>query len=193
MDIQRIENNWETFTQVLGRLNDDNISLMLDNLGERIAACPSSMKIDQPGCHPGGLVENSLEVTSVMRSLNDALDYGYQIQSLIKVGLLHDIGKIGNLEKEYFLPQESEWHREKLGQMFIYNPDLQKMSVTHRTLYILQNFGVSLSEEEWIAIQISSGTHFEENRFYVGSEPTLALCLSHAKQIVNHRYLSRNN
>ena len=193
MDIQRIENNWETFTQVLGRLNDDNIGLMLDSLGERIAACPSSMKIDQPGCHPGGLVENSLEVTSVMRSLNDALDYGYQIQSLIKVGLLHDIGKIGNLEKEYFLPQESEWHREKLGQMFIYNPDLQKMSVTHRTLYILQNFGVSLSEEEWIAIQISSGTHFEENRFYVGSEPTLALCLSHAKQIVNHRHLSRNN
>ena len=167
MDIQRIENNWETFTQVLGRLNDDNIGLMLDSLGERIAACPSSMKVDQPGCHPGGLVENSLEVTSVMRSLNDALDYGYQIQSLIKVGLLHDIGKIGNLEKEYFLPQESEWHREKLGQMFIYNPDLQKMSVTHRTLYILQNFGVSLSEEEWIAIQISSGTHFEENRFYV--------------------------
>lgn len=193
MDIQRIENNWETFTQVLGRLNDDNIGLMLDSLGERIAACPSSMKIDQPGCHPGGLVENSLEVTSVMRSLNDSLDYGYQIQSLIKVGLLHDIGKIGNLDKEYFLPQESEWHREKLGQMFVYNPDLQKMSVTHRTLYILQNFGVSLSEEEWIAIQISSGTHFEENRFYVGSEPTLALCLSHAKQIVNHRHLSRNN
>ena len=193
MDIQRIENNFETYTKLLQRLNNDKINDLNFELSSRIAACPSSARLDQPGCYPGGLVENCLEVASTMRTLNDSLSYDIEIQSIIKVGLLHDIGKIGNLEKDYFLPQESEWHREKLGQMYIYNPDLQKMSVTHRTLFILQSSGISLTEEEWIAIQISSGTHFEENRFYVGSEPTLAICLSHAKQVVGHRHLNRNN
>ena len=37
-----------------------------------------------------------------------------------------------------------------------------------------------LTQEEWVAVQLAQGSHFEENRFYVGSEPTLALILQQA-------------
>ena len=70
--------------------------------------------------------------------------------------------------------------------MYKFNEKTSKMSVSHRTLYLLQSFGMTLTSEEWIAIQLAGGSHFEENRFYVGSEPTLALLLQQSKAIVNH-------
>jgi hypothetical protein len=122
-----------------------------------------------------------------MRTLNKALGTKVPISSILKVGLLHDIGKLGDLETDYFVEQDSDWHREKLGQLYKYNEDLEKMSTSHRSLYLLQHFGVNLTKDEWLAIQLAQGSHFEENRFYVGHEPSLALLLQHAKQQVIHR------
>jgi putative nucleotidyltransferase with HDIG domain len=155
-------------------------------MGERIVMCPASSRTDQYSCFPGGLVQHSLAVTSTMRSLDKAFGSNLNVASIIKVGLLHDIGKVGNLEKRYFVEQDSSWHREKLGQMYKYNDVLNKMSVSHRTLWLLQHYEVTLSNEEWLAIQLASGAHFEENRFYVGHEPTLALILQQAKSMAIH-------
>ena len=71
--------------------------------------------------------------------------------------------------------------------MYKYNEDIQKMSISHRTLFLLQSFGINLSEEEWIAIQLAQGSHFEENRFYARNEPTLALILQQAKALAIHK------
>jgi hypothetical protein len=193
MKIDQIEKNWETYEKLCNRLCDESLNIFLSTCGERIAMCPASMKLDQYGCEPGGLVRHALDVASKMRILNDSMDFGLELDSILKVSLLHEIGKIGDLENDYFIPQESEWHREKLGQMFIYNPKVQKMSISHRTLFLLQHFGIKLTRDEWIAIQVSTGLHFEENRFYAGSEPTIGLLLSNAKQIVIHSSINLNN
>jgi len=121
-----------------------------------------------------------------MRTIAKALNMGLQPANILKVGLLHEIGKIGDLSEDYFVEQDSDWHREKLGQVYKFNDDLNKMSVSHRTLFLLQHFGVELSKDEWIAIQLAGGSHFEENRFYVGHEPTLALALQLAKRFTVH-------
>jgi len=187
MDINKIESNWKTYESLLRRLDDDSLDNMLSEMSERICVCPASMKLDQYGCLPGGLVQHALDVTATMRVFNDAHSLGLPVTSILKVGLLHDIGKVGDLQNDYFLPQESDWHREKLGQMYRYNEEIQKMSISHRSLFLLQNFGVKISEEEWIAIQLSQGSHFEENRFYARSEPTLALILQQAKSLSIHK------
>ena len=187
IDFEKLQSNWEMFEKLLGRLSDDNINKMTSTLGERICMCPASPRLDQYGATAGGLVEHALKVTSVMRTLNEALDYNISVASILKVGLLHDLGKVGDLENRYFIEQDSSWHREKLGQMFKYNENLNKMSVSHRTLWLLQHFGIELSCDEWIAVQLAQGSHFEENRFYVGHEPSLALLLQQAKSTVIHR------
>jgi hypothetical protein len=187
MDTEKIESNWETFERLLKRLSDDNLNTLLEQLGERIAVCPLSMKKDQGGAYPGALVEHSLDVTLKMRTLNESLELGLPMNSILKVGLLHDLGKIGDLENDYFIVQESEWHREKLGQMYTYSENIQKMSPTHRTLFLLQHFNVSLTEEEWLAVQLSGGSHLEENRFYVRNEPTISLILQQAKSLSMHK------
>jgi len=191
-EVDNIQKNWETYDKLLRRLSDQNINNLLEELGERLCLCPASSRVSEFNAAPGGLIDHSLGVTSAMRDLAGTGLFGeisgfIPTASIIKVGLLHDIGKIGDLADSLFVDQDSGWHRDNLGQMFKYNENCQKMSVSHRTHYLLQNFGVSLSQDEWIAIQLAGGSHFEENRFYVGSEPTLALLLQQSKSLVIHK------
>jgi hypothetical protein len=187
IDFEELQSRWETYDNLLRRLSDHNINKVLDDLGERLVMCPASTRTDQYGCTPGGLIEHALKVTSTMRTLNSSLEMNLSTASILKVGLLHELGKVGDLSRRYFIEQDSSWHREKLGQFYKYNEDLNKMSVSHRTLWLLQHYGVTLDNDEWLAVQLASGFHFEENRFYVGHEPSLALLLQQAKAVVIHR------
>ena len=188
LSIDTIEKNWETFSHLVEKCSGESGRNLLDALGDRIASCPLNMKEDQGGAYPGGMIESALEVTMTMRKLVKTLDFSdINPLSVLKVGLLHDIGKIGDLNSERFVIQDSEWHIQKLGQMYKYNEDCQKTSVSHGSLFLLQSFSVELTMDEWLAIQISQGSHFEENRFYVGSEPDLAILLQCAKKIANSK------
>ena len=187
IDVNKIESNWNTFEKLCRKLPDENLDDLLNNFAERLIMCPSSPRLDQHGAFPGGLIQHSLDVTGTMRKLSQTYQLDLPVESVLKVGLLHDIGKIGDLDNELFIEQDSEWHREKLGQMYKYNENIQKMSVSHRTLFLLQKFNISLTNDEWIAIQLAQGSHFEENRFYVGSEPSLAITLQQSKSIVIHK------
>ena len=101
---------------------------------------------------------------------------------MLLTALLSDLGRICDLEQDTFIIQDSDWHRDKLGQLYKWNEECDKMSMTHKTLFLLQHYGVKLTKEEWLAIQLASGFHFEEIRFYVGHEPSLALLLQQAQR-----------
>ena len=189
--MENIESNWKTFEKLIKKIPSEGVDNLLSSMDSRMVMCPASPRADMYSPYPGGLVKHCLDVTATMRRINDALDYGLDTMSIIKVGLLHDLGKVGDVENDYFVEQDSDWHREKLGQLYKYNEKLNKMSVSHRTLFLLQHFGIELSQDEWLAIQLSQGSHFEENRFYVNHEPTLALLLQQAKAAVIHK--ERNN
>ena len=191
-EVEGLKRNWEKFEKFCKRLSDHHINELLDSLGERLIMCPASPREEQYGCYPGGLIEHAMEVASLMRSLSDVYGMDVPIASIIKVGLLHEIGKVGDLSIPYYVDQDSDWHRDKLGQLYKYNENLNKMSISHRTLFLFQHFGIQLTQDEWLSIQLASGSHFEENRFYVGSEPPLALILQQAKQAVIHRSNNRN-
>ncbi len=187
MDIESI---WAQYSSLLKSTFDDptNIEALLEELGERIITTPYSRFVHEPGCEPGGMVHVSLQIAKAATRLIEA--YGYDAdmkKSLVKVALLHDIGKLGDLEDDWLLPQDSGWYREKLGAHYKFNDGkgVQKMSVSHRTLYLLQHFGVKLTRDEWLAIQLAGGFHFEENRWYVHGEPNLATVIQHAKHVVS--------
>ena len=188
LPVEKIESNWETFNKLCRRLSDHNLNKLLDDLGERLVMCPASAKLDQYCAYPGGLIEHSIAVAGTLRTISDSHNLNLSVASILKVSLLHDLGKIGDENSDLFVEQDSSWHREKLGQMYKYNENLGRMSISHRTLWLLQNFGVSLTSDEWLAIQLAQGSHFEENRFYVGNEPTLALALQQAKSMVIHKF-----
>ena len=184
LEFEKIKTNWNTFESLCKKAYPEQINELLEVLGDRICMAPASQRLDQFGAYPGGLVEHALTVTSYMRKLVATYELDLDIKSVLRVGLLHELGKIGDLDEDLFLEQDSKWHQEKLGQMYKYNEDLPKVAIPHLSLYLLQHFGINLTKDEWVSIHLSQGSHLEENRFYVRNEPMLAVVLQQAKQFV---------
>ena len=182
---RNVELLWSTYTNLAGKLPEEHseITEMLKEIGERLILCSSSLDDRGKGCGPGGFLEITLQITMKMRSLSKALELDIPQQSVLKVGLFHAIGQIGDRTRPYLIENDSEWHRKK-GILYKYNEDLPKSLVPHRSLIMLQQFGVKLTPDEWLAIAISGGPHRDENRFYVGAEPPLGILLAQARQWV---------
>ena len=178
---EKVISNFETFQKVLLKTGSraDVIARFLDKHGDRIAVCPSHNLAKRATSAPGGLVEHSLQTFKIARKMIEASGTEVNPESLAIVCLLHEVGKIGDSEKDYFVAQDSQWHRER-GQVYTYNPDLPKMTHPHRTLFLLQENGIYLTMDEWIAILTQHGTASEENRFYAGCENNLAVILQSA-------------
>jgi len=152
MDMEIIKKNWTTFKTILSRLEDKNINEMLEDQGQRICLAPANSNNKQYGCYPGGIVATSTKLAKAMQDLNNFHGTPVDIKSVYKVGLLHDIGRLGTIESDWLLPQDSDWHREKLGNEFKINFDLPKMSHLQRTMHFLNYFQIKLTEEEFIAL-----------------------------------------
>lgn len=150
---------------------------MFDKIGTQFYTAPASSREDYHGCYPGGLCDHSLRVTKNLTALADAWAPGrFQKERLIFVGLLHDFGKVGDVNTPLYVPNPSEWHRKK-GMLFEMNKDLPYMPTCDRTMYLLQKFGINVDVEEYVAIRISDGPYEKSNEKYNMKEPDLAVLL----------------
>lgn len=178
--------NFEKFCKILSKVEDkdraESIEKFLSDYGDRIATAPGHDRNDRRSASPGGLVKRSLDTLKSARELAGMKAFegtDIPLESIIIVCLLHDIGRIGDENGDYYIPQKSDWHREK-GSIYTYNPDIRRMTHIHRGLCLLQNSGIRLTQDEWLAISTQTGGLYEENRFYVGYETPLAMLLQTA-------------
>ena len=178
---EQIKSNYDKFyklsTSSKGR--SEEIKKFLDHFGERIALCPASSRTQYHNAFPGGLVDHSLRVLKNAYSISKLYDEKIEKDSLILAALFHDIGKIGDFDNEYYLPQDSSWHIDR-GMLYKHNEKLQYMTSSDRGLYLLQSFDIKLCVNEWLAIKLNDGHEAEENRPYRMKEPTLALIIHQA-------------
>ena len=180
LDENQILANYQKWLSLVSRICGESVSSILDvKLGNRIATCPLDVQRENFG-YAGGLVDFSLKTATEIKKLTD---FG-AARSLIKIALIHELGKLGTLENELFLVQDSEWHKEKLGQDFKYNASCQKISLFHRTLLFLQESGCTLSANELIAISTAQGMHLSENSFYGNCLPLEAIALQMSRMLV---------
>ena len=181
---EQTQQNSDKYFKILRKyFSDAAIESLERDLGTRISCAPRGISANEGG-YPGALVEFALSTAKKIKHITNLTPE--QVESLIKVSLLHEIGKVGSDENEQFVYQDSTWHQEKLGQYYKYNEACEKMTFVHRTLYFIAKYSLVLSPDEWIAILTSGGFHLEENRFY-GREGHV---LSHAFQLC--RTMSEN-
>ena len=152
---------------------------MLDKYETRLAICPASSKTFYHNAFPGGLVQHTLNVLKFALQIRKIVDSTISQESLILSALFHDLGKIGNDEFDYYVDQDSSWHRER-GNVYKYNEKLSFMPVAQRSLYLLQLNNVILSKDEFTAILIHDGQYLKENESWAMKEPTLAIILHQA-------------
>lgn len=125
---------------------------------------PASSRKEYHGCYPGGLTEHTHLVVAHMLRLNKAWECGVDEDSIVVAGVLHDIAKAGFLEKQYYLPETSDWHRNKLGQMYQYNKELPAMGQNTMSIYMAMHAGIHLSVDEFQAILGQDGMYSDESK-----------------------------
>jgi len=152
------------------------VKAMMDGqVGQSYFVAPASSREEFHSCFPGGLLVHSLNVVKNLRRLVKALCPGkYNDATVAFVGLFHDLGKVGDGKEEYYVPNQSDWHKQK-GMLYEINKNCVWMPTSERGLYILQKNGIEVTSDEYLAIRLNDGQYDETNKGYRMKEPGLAL------------------
>jgi len=153
MSLEKIETklieNWDVYYNLIKKLDDkdmiENFNKFLDEQEHRIVTCPASTKVGNIGAFTGGLVIHSLNVLKIMKELNKIHGSQCSTDDMIITSLFHDIGKIGSETEDYYLPQKSDWHRDK-GINFEINPKLTNMPVVARSIWWFNHYNIKVSD-----------------------------------------------
>lgn len=169
-DIAANFDKYRSFMEKLGDRSPAALALV-DHLGEKLALCPASSRKEYHHAIIGGLVDHSLRVLSNALKLCKTFGWNIPKESLIVSCLLHDIGKCGLVGDDdevvdYYVPQESEWHRDKLGEMYKKNKDMPYMTTRDRSIHTCQRFGLKLTKDEYLSILLNDGFVLDENKPY---------------------------
>jgi hypothetical protein len=183
-ELQKAIDNIETYKKlVTDKVTGSRVTQLLalvDKVEETLITAPASTRTEYQGAFPGGLVDHSLKVVKTMAALNKAYEANLSAEEIVMTGLFHDIGKVGNGERDYYLPKNSDWH-QKQGIMYEINPDLMNTPVSLRSLFLLQSHGVQLSEDEHYAISsIRDRARPGDDSLPIANEPMLAVVLQQA-------------
>ena len=143
-----------------------------NSLDERIALLPTSHKKAYHNCFPGGYVEHVIRVITAAFKISAVWqEMGtkdtYTDEELFVSALNHDLGKIGSLEHTSVFPSQDEWRKKNLGEMYTFNTANEYMTVPDRSLFLLQQAGIQLTTNEWIAIKTHDGLYDQANESYL--------------------------
>jgi hypothetical protein len=143
--------------------------------GYRAIMAPASAKEHYHNAYAGGYLDHIMNVLTTsfgVKKLYEARGgtIDFTDEELAFATIHHDLGKLGDKEQgEYYLIQESEWHKKNKGEVYKFNPNLQYMDVTDRALFILQQYQIPCTWKETLAIKLSDGLYHEANSSYLMS------------------------
>ena len=152
----------------------ERVTLLFEDLWPRFSVCPASTKYH--GAYKGGLLDHTVQVVKVsnilykyykaMRDLNTSLE------SLIFCALVHDVGKIGTRFHDIYLYN---------GERFEYNTKVDKIDHELLSIFWLNFYGITLSEDEMVAIYHHAGPYVEA--YKKASETDLMMLLHSADNL----------
>lgn len=178
---EQIQEQYELHMKIINKYltgeRKDKVLEMIESLGDNYVMSPSAGKTWYHGAYPGGyLVHVNNVVRFAIMQMNLYKKAGGNIdfteEELVFAALFHDLGKVGDGQKPNYIPQESEWHRKNRQEMYTNNPEIDFMLVPDRSLFILQKYGITVNQKEWLAIKLHDGLFEESNKaYYVSFNP----------------------
>jgi hypothetical protein len=177
----KIQKNWkdligyikQTFKEDYSDSRREKLLKMYHDLESRMMLAPASGRNYYHNCFPGGYVDHVLRVIKFAQlqydlwESNGAYVDNYTREELIFVAMNHDLGKVGDLENDYYVPNDSEWHRKNQGKIYNHNPNLHYMTVSDRSIWLLNQFDIKISEVEHLGIKLTDGLYDKANEPYL--------------------------
>ena len=172
----QLKENWDKLISlVTDNFSGDRQTKLLEmykHFEERMMFAPASGTAHFHNCFIGGYVEHVLHITKISRRLFEMYkEFGahidYTEEEVIFAAMHHDLGKVGDLENDYYVPNDSKWHIENQGKYYKRGKELNYMTVTDRAIYLLNHFGITMSENEYLALRLTDGMYEEANKTYL--------------------------
>lgn len=172
-----MENRVEIFNRILNLIKGSNrekvIFNMVEELFDRIKTSPASSRLAYHSCYEGGLMDHSNIVT--LKMLADLPYYNVPLYSVVISGLFHDLGKIGSKTLCYYQP--SELWKVQRGIPYEIPEEIKIIPHSSRSIYILSQFNVQLTEQEFQAIMYHN--RLPEDSGLIKNYETPLLCMLH--------------
>ena len=172
---EQVEANWIRHLHyieeyITGDRKDKLISTY-QALADHMVLAPASSKAWHHNAFPGGYIEHVNRVVELsLRTMKFWAVSGAEIdfteEELVFAALNHDLGKIGDGEQDGYLPQTDNWRRDKLKEEYSINTSLDFMLIQDRSLYLLQKYGISMSQKEYLGIRLHDGIFDDANKAY---------------------------
>ena len=173
----QIQKNWDDLLDIIkNHCDGDNrwskLLTFYNKNENRLGLAPASGKKMYHSCFVGGWCSHTLNVYHAAFKLKDLWNEMGAIQDftdeeLAFVALQHDLGKLGTEQEEHYILQEDAWRKKNLGEIYVKNPNISFMKDADRSLQLLQQIGVEVSEVEWLSIKLHAGLYEESNRSYL--------------------------
>ena len=192
---QQITDNYKELRKIINdtfsdlRLN--KLNHMYDDLEDRMVVAPASSVEHYHNSKVGGYVEHILHVVKFAQQIKKLWeDAGATIdftdEELIFSALHHDLGKVGDeLGNEFYTPNESEWHIKNQGRIYNVNPDIEHMDVTDRSFFLLQEYGIKYSKQEFYGIRLADGMYVDYNKPYLMTSIPTSMLRTHLPIIIH--------
>tara|TARA_R100001591_G_scaffold60504_1_gene70243 strand:+ start:627 stop:1379 length:753 start_codon:yes stop_codon:yes gene_type:complete len=175
---EQLLQNWNDLMLVIDKKFEgerkDKLTEMYTYFRDRMMFAPASGFEHLHNCFIGGYVDHVLRVIKcaeqqymLWQGMGSDCS-GYTMEELMFVALNHDLGKVGDLENDYYEPCTSEWHRKNQGRLYDSNKSIgHHMPVPHRSIFLLNHFGVKISQVEMIGILTHDGLYDDGNKTYL--------------------------
>ena len=192
---QQITDNYKELRKIINDtfsdLRLDKLNHMYDDLEDRMVVAPASSVEHYHNSKVGGYVEHILHVVKFAQQIKKLWeDAGATIdftdEELIFSALHHYLGKVGDeLGNEFYTPNESEWHIKNQGRIYNVNPDIEHMDVTDRSFFLLQEYGIKYSKQEFYGIRLADGMYVDYNKPYLMTSIPTSMLRTHLPIIIH--------
>lgn len=175
LSAEQIQGNWDKHIKIINHYIGDErksqVLTLVTALSEQMIMAPASSKSWYHNAFPGGYIDHvnrvvqcAIKQKELWQSMGASIDF--TDEELVMAALFHDLGKIGDGEQECYIPQTDKWRQDKLHEMYTPNPTLSFMLIPDRSLYILQKFGIPLTQNEYLGIRLHDGVFDKANEAY---------------------------
>ena len=172
---EQIEKNYDKHLKIINHYLETNRAIecqnMLKHMEDTYVMAPASSKTWYHNAFAGGyvdhvnrVVEYAIAQHNLYEKMGGTIDYTEE--ELVFAALFHDLGKIGDGDNPNYVPQTDKWRQDKLSEMYTYNTELDFMLIPDRSLFILQKFGIKVSQKEFLGIRLHDGVFDKANEAY---------------------------
>jgi len=197
LEAEKIKENWEKYRAIVNAnfpTRKDTLNRMYDDFEERMVFMPASSIAHFHNAFAGGYVDHILRVIDCATTLYETWSNmgsdmsGYTMEELVFAAMHHDLGKVGfpGDGNEVYQVETSDWHRKNQNKMYRHNENIPFAMVPDLSLWLLQEYNVKVSWNEYQSIKIHDGMYDEANKPYFVARSAQAKLKTNLPVILHH-------